>query len=53
MKAAADAMLLFRMREGDEIAPDDDGRELRTIEALQGKPPAQLPTWQGTDPGPP
>jgi hypothetical protein len=35
MKAPLMPRYYFDMREGDEIAPDEEGMELRTLEAVQ------------------
>ena len=40
------ARYYFDMREGDQIAPDEEGMELRTMEACKRKRPAHWPTWQ-------
>jgi hypothetical protein len=35
----------FDMRDGDDLAPDEEGVELRTVEAVQR--PARSPIWLG------
>jgi hypothetical protein len=43
----------FDMREGDEIAPDEEGMELRTIEAVQRSGPHARRHGKGCDVEPP
>ena len=37
----------FDMREGDDIAPDEEGLELPTIGSSEAKQPIPSPIWQG------
>jgi hypothetical protein len=39
----------FDMREGDEIAPDEEGMELDTLEEVQEEAAAHSPIWQRTE----